>query len=86
MKSAPKFTPGPWRFDKINGTRRVLVGSRGGRITYVDDDIGTATEALIAAAPELYEACRSICGVFEGREDAPIYVLKARAALAKVQP
>jgi len=38
---------------------------------------------LIAAAPELFDACESICGVFEGEEDVPRYVKKARAALAR---
>lgn len=38
-----------------------------------------AYEALVAA-------CESICGVFEGQDDVPRYVAKARAALAKVRP
>lgn len=42
-----------------------------------------ANARLIAAAPELLEACQSICGVFEGQEDVPRYVAKARAAIAK---
>lgn len=35
------------------------------------------------AHDDLLAACEAICGVFEGQEDAPLYVLKARAAIAK---
>lgn len=29
----------------------------------------------------LVKACESLCGVFEGQDDVPMYVMKARAAL-----
>lgn len=38
-----------------------------------------------SGAPDLLAACEAICGVYEGFEDVPQYVLKARAAIAKAR-
>ena len=44
-----------------------------------------ADKRLRDAAPDLLAACKSIVGVFEGHDDVPIYVSKARAAIAKAE-
>lgn len=41
-----------------------------------------ANARLIAAAPLMLEALKAVCAPFEGFDDAPLYVQKARAALA----
>lgn len=46
---------------------------------------GAANARLIAAAPELLEACKAIAGVYEGHEDVPLYVRRARAAILKAE-
>ena len=77
-------TPGPWHVHNHHvdaGKFRYLQTCMEG----APEDEWEANAHLIAAAPELLAACQSICGVFEGHEDVPIYVRKARAAIAKAE-
>jgi hypothetical protein len=85
-----KFTPGPWR--TIDGDSVVnVVGPEGQPIAattskaYYErhDAEDKANARLISAAPEMCDALRAVCGVYEGHEDVPLFVRKARAALAK---
>ncbi len=92
MIAAPKFTPIPWVVrpcrdpSKDGGYAEIGSENLNGEGDYVALVYDKRDANVLSAAPELYEACRSICGVFEGHEDVPIYVQKARAALTKAAP
>jgi len=91
-----KHTPGPWTVSKrakglaINGPRNQVA-----IIGFLDDQ-ATADAALIAAAPELYEALRNLLGEYIKGADSGDWgnwdayqqpeVIAARAALLKATP
>jgi hypothetical protein len=81
-----KQTPGPWHACSSGGARpKWYVTSQRGNVV----DIGAVKEVdalLIAAAPELYEACKAVAGVFQDSDDPPMYARKCIAALDKAQP
>lgn len=94
--STMKATPGPWRVDGrfvLTDHRRTLSiceCPRGGiRHSRVDE----ANALLIAAAPELLEACHAICRAFSitrESDEAELGVInaaydKCRAAIAKAE-
>lgn len=65
----PKFTPGPWRAGlSIYKSQAIVVADKGGQIADVfayEEEQAKANAALIAAAPEMYEALADIaenCG------------------------
>lgn len=87
MASQPSWTPGPWRYDAED---RVIYGGP------VREDIAqllnrhlerthAANARLIAAAPDLYEACRALvaAGAGEAWDDDDPDLIQGRAALAK---
>ena len=80
-----KHTPGPWSVyasqRRSGHAHHRVIGSDGNGICYAEKD----DARLIAAAPDLLAACKSIVGVFESHDDVPIYVSKARAAIAKAE-
>jgi len=89
--NATKWTPGPWVAEQ-KGTR---VLAKDDRITIVCEVTGsvsnkttTADAALIAAAPELYDALRLLEDVERNCGGLAIFqaaMCKARAALAKAR-
>lgn len=90
MSTTTKHTPGPWAYDP----KYVLRGSGGERVGDLDkaDAITEnrykqvmADRALMVAAPEMFEALRTIVeyGPQSGmKADAPM-LIAARAAIAK---
>lgn len=62
MKSKPKFTPGPWKYDAGSGYVETLEGNlvanprSGGHLPGQFEANTRANAALIAAAPEMFEA------------------------------
>lgn len=92
--SEPKFTPGPWRLSDGSIVTDHLC------IAVIEDDGGyeapemerKANGNLIAAAPELYEACRTAserCGCSVSERDSghrsECYMPQIEAALAKAE-
>lgn len=85
-----KHTPGPWSI--TNGT---ILGSDGVGVTRPISRFDGAADAnahLIAAAPDLYEACKKLAMLSSGAEDDDAYaevpwsvIEDARAALAKAE-
>jgi len=63
-KSNPKFTPGPWVATELCNEEWSITDSSPLELCIVDDaQLGSTVKAnahLIAAAPELYEACEAI--------------------------
>ena len=63
MTDQPKWTPGPWRYDRTNGSpttgEHMIAGAKPGYLAEVRDcgsgDV-RANAHLIAAAPDLYAA------------------------------
>ena len=63
MTDQPKWTPGPWRYDRTNGSpttgEHMIAGAKPGYLAEVRDcgsgDVRANTH-LIAAAPDLYAA------------------------------
>jgi len=89
-----KHTPGPWNYGvqqlghysilgplTDNGNWRVVANT-----TAATEGVQTeeANARLIAAAPELYSACRAMIEVYSGDPDAPACRLM-RDALAKAE-
>jgi hypothetical protein len=63
-------TPGPWTIQQAGYESYILGRIRGGRVAsiYESDqptDEERANARLIAAAPELLEACRGVLGLFD---------------------
>lgn len=91
--SAGRHTPGPWRYEPASGTIRSMPGNHW--LATMDSWDGAVCNAmngrLIAAAPELLEACQAMLEHYgppitiadrcEYPNDHPIS--KARAAIAK---
>ena len=86
-----KHTPGPWITDSKERTdtaRYIMAAARPfphtiARIDLVNRAEDEANAALIAAAPEMYEALRDLLAV-KPNSDAPEWVA-ARAAIAKAE-
>lgn len=65
MTDQPKWTPGPWRYDRTNGSpttgEHMIAGAKPGYLAEVRDcgsgDV-RANAHLIAAAPDLYAALK----------------------------
>ena len=89
MTDQPKWTPGPWRYDRTNGSpttgEHMIAGAKPGYLAEVRDcgsgDVRANTH-LIAAAPDLYAALEQIVFDWDGE---PEDMFAARAALAKAR-
>lgn len=88
--SKTKFTPGPWRTED-RGLKHVIVGSNNWQVGALRQTpkLNRADAALIAAAPELYEALEKVIRI-NGSTGGPEAVLKelkfiAEQALAKAR-
>lgn len=88
-----KHTPGPWRYDRCNGSpttgEHMIAGGKPGYLAEVRDcgsgDV-SANARLIAAAPDLLEACKRMIGslgVMVCDADSCGDIVFARAAIAK---
>lgn len=90
MENKPKYTPGPWKAEKYQD--RIAIQKTSGvhiaQVMLVDD------AALIAAGPELLEACQAIMkaeAMQQGKRDGgtmaaiSIAIDSARAAIAKAE-
>ena len=97
IETKPKFTPGPWYVDEEfsqahirykEGTRCVVSEEHGGICEttrgWEDEQTSPANAALIAAAPELYEALRDVLSEFLPNVKGPV-TERARRALVKAQ-
>lgn len=88
-------TPGPWKVEDRKDGGRTVVDGAGRRITFTPQfegaaarsiEVAVANARLIAAAPELLDACLSIISAYEserGISDSDIGTV--RAAIAKAQ-
>lgn len=69
------------------------IDGEGGKVASVWAGFGThfdwveakANAHLIESAPDMLAALESLCGVYDGYDDVPLYVTKARAAIAKAR-
>ena len=60
-KISVKHTPGPWAIGlETDEIKSQIIGLDGSHIAYVECDPIQANAALIAAAPELLEACKEL--------------------------
>ena len=100
MTDQPKWTPGPWRYDRTNGSpttgEHMIAGAKPGYLAEVRDcgsgDV-RANAHLIAAAPDLYAALDNLetaatgAGVPHQQERKLLHecITAARAALAKAR-
>ena len=91
--SDTKFTPGPWRYDRTNGSpttgEHMIAGAKPGYLAEVRDcgsgDVH-ANAHLIAAAPDLYAALYALLKANLSCDDDNIDAADAaRAALAKAR-
>ncbi len=96
MTDQPKWTPGPWRYDRTNGSpttgEHMIAGAKPGYLAEVRDcgsgDVRANTH-LIAAAPDLYAALEKALNFITNTESEMGETLPcgdaARAALAKAR-
>ena len=90
--SDTKFTPGPWRYDRTNGSpttgEHMIAGAKPGYLAEVRDcgsgDV-RANAHLIAAAPDLYAALNGLLGLLDAGSLYEPQAYAARAALAKAR-
>lgn len=97
--SQTTFTPGPWKWhvdgrDNMgSGVLNAYIDGKNSRLAYVwdvDKPVGKANARLIAAAPDLLEACEALLveaqlqDPFED-EDGAAVLETARAAIAKAK-
>ena len=82
-----KHTPGPWKWVDYPDGRKLLCALDRAVIHSPDAPmtIDRPDQLVIAAAPDLLEACRAVVGVFEGHEDVSMYVQRCRIAVAKAE-
>jgi hypothetical protein len=90
----PDFSPGPWRqalpepgYRFAQNGDRVVYAANGLAIAMVINDTPPDAEPnahLIAAAPDLYDACRAALNMVETDQGPPNWDL-LRAALAKAE-
>lgn len=89
MNTTSKSTPGPWQVYKDQILGRVIkyfvVYSKTGEQPIVIGDVSNEADArLIAAAPELLEACEAALGLADAMSEGDLYdQLKAAIAKAK---
>lgn len=81
-----KHTPGPWVVCNMDAWCCVEHTEWGTTVAEIgeNDDLGLADARLIAAAPDLLEACRDALGVIEATGRTDIYD-KMFAAIAKAK-
>ena len=96
MTDQPKWTPGPWRYDRTNGSpttgEHMIAGANPGYLAEVRDcgsgDV-RANARLIAAAPDMAEALEKALNFITNTESEMGETLPcgdaARAALAKAR-
>jgi len=96
MTDQPKWTPGPWRYDRTNGSpttgEHMIAGAKPGYLAEVRDcgsgDV-RANARLIAAAPDMAEALEKALNFITNTESEMGETLPcgdaARAALAKAR-
>ena len=92
MTDQPKWTPGPWRYDRTNGSpttgEHMIAGAKPGYLAEVRDcgsgDV-RANAHLIAAAPDLYAALDGLLGLLDAGSLYEPQAYAARAALAKAR-
>lgn len=94
MTQIHKHIPGPWSIGPVDDCQVTHLGPDGARYVIADISgdynqpelwpIMEANARLIAAAPDLYEACRYIVEAGETGDEKKAIEM-ARAALAKVQ-
>ena len=96
MTDQPKWTPGPWRYDRTNGSpttgEHMIAGAKPGYLAEVRDcgsgDVRANTH-LIAAAPDMAEALEKALNFITNTESEMGETLPcgdaARAALAKAR-
>ena len=90
-----KHTPGPWRYDRSNGSpttgQHMIAGAKPGYLAEVRDcgsgDV-QANARLIAAAPDLLDALQAIVKSLSDQDDEGLIehaqqMIDARAAIAK---
>ena len=90
--SDTKFTPGPWRYDRTNGSpttgEHMIAGAKPGYLAEVRDcgsgDV-RANAHLIAAAPDLYAALDGLLGLLDAGSLYEPQAYAARTALAKAR-
>ena len=90
--SDTKFTPGPWRYDRTNGSpttgEHMIAGAKPGYLAEVRDcgsgDVRANTH-LIAAAPDLYAALDGLLGLLDAGSLYEPQAYAARTALAKAR-
>lgn len=88
-----KHTPGPWKyFPNVGPTKVLIVEEDGSTVvelsTRVRDSRLIANARLIAAAPELLEACKAglhYLNTHEGGWETPIARDEMNAAIAKAE-
>ena len=93
MTEQPKWTKGPWRYDRTNGSpttgEHMIAGAKPGYLAEVRDcgsgDV-RANAHLISAAPDLYAELVSLMAAYAecNGEDHPAYG-RAEYALAKAR-
>lgn len=80
-------TPGPWRYDYETGYCGEIIASNGKEVATFTDEPNAPDARLIAAAPELLLALRSLMNLFEQHEKVAHITSPvgnyARAAIAK---
>lgn len=92
MTEQPKWTPGPWRYDRTNGSpttgEHMIAGAKPGYLAEVRDcgsgDV-RANAHLIAAAPDLYAALDGLLGLLDAGSLYEPQAYAARTALAKAR-
>ena len=92
MTDQPKWTPGPWRYDRTNGSpttgEHMIAGAKPGYLAEVRDcgsgDV-RANAHLIAAAPDMAEALDGLLGLLDAGSLYEPQAYAARAALAKAR-
>ena len=92
MTDQPKWTLGPWRYDRTNGSpttgEHMIAGAKPGYLAEVRDcgsgDV-RANAHLIAAAPDLYAALDGLLGLLDAGSLYEPQAYAARTALAKAR-
>jgi hypothetical protein len=87
MNAEPKFTPGPWSYQRNHNMPRYgcIIAVNGKTICDARFAEGAKSAHLIAAAPELYEALRSIPVDNAHQSDWDDWRASVDAALAKAE-
>ena len=92
MTDQPKWTPGPWRYDRTNGSpttgEHMIAGAKPGYLAEVRDcgsgDV-RANAHLNAAAPDMAEALDGLLGLLDAGSLYEPQAYAARTALAKAR-